>query len=64
MFVRIRWFVLGVASALGLLSYLAALLKRAKEQITPSALARRGVRSVAGLLDTTANRIDPRETAR
>ena len=60
MFVRLRWFVLGMASAFGLLSYLATQVKRAKEQITPANLARRGVRSVAGVLDTTADRIDPR----
>jgi hypothetical protein len=60
MFVRFRWFVLGMASAFGLFSYLATRVKRAKQQITPSNLARRGGRSVAGLLDTTADRIDPR----
>ena len=59
MFVRIRWFVLGMATAFGLISYLAAQVKRARETITPANLARRGVRSVAGLLDTTADRIDP-----
>lgn len=63
MFVRFRWFAIGMASAFGLLSYLAAQVRRAKQQMTPSNLARSGVRSVAGLLDTTADRIDPRTTA-
>lgn len=60
MFVRIRWFVLGALSAFGLLSYLATQLKRARQQITPANLVRKGGRSVAGVLDTTADRIDPR----
>ncbi len=60
MFVRIRWFLLGAVSAFGLLSYLATQLKRAREQLTPGNIVRKGGRSVAGVLDTTADRIDPR----
>ena len=60
MFVRIRWFLLGVVSAFGLLSYLVAQVKRAREQLTPGNLVRKGGHSVAGILDTTADRIDPR----
>ena len=64
MFVRLRWFVIGILSAFGLLSWLATQVKRAKEQMTPANLAKRGVRSVAGILDTTADRIDPRDPVR
>lgn len=60
MFVRIRWFVLGALSAFGLLSYLAAQVKRARQQLTPSNLVRKGGESVAGMLDSTADRLDPR----
>lgn len=64
MFMRFRWFALGAAAATGALAYLAAQVKRARQQITPANLARRGVRSVAGLLDVTADRIDPRTPVR
>ena len=60
MFVRIRWFVLGALSTFGLLSYLATQLKRARRQLTPANFVRRGGESVAGMLDSTADRLDPR----
>lgn len=60
MFVRIRWFLLGVVSAFGVFSYLVTQVKRAREQLTPANMVRKGGSSVAGILDTTADRIDPR----
>ena len=60
MFVRIRWFVLGALSAFGVVSYLAAQVKRARQQLTPANLVRRGGSSVADALETTADRLDPR----
>ncbi|HSF85046.1 MAG TPA: hypothetical protein VLG28_05195 [Acidimicrobiia bacterium] len=59
MFVRIRWFAVGALSSLGLMAYLAAQVKRARERLSAQALARSGGRSVASLLDRAADRIDP-----
>jgi hypothetical protein len=64
MFVRIRWFAFGAVSAFGLLSYLATQVKRARQQITPANLVRKGGSSVADALETTADRIDPRYPVR
>ncbi len=60
MFVRIRWFALGVAASLGVTAYLAARVKRARERLTARALARSGGRTVASLLDRAADRVSPR----
>lgn len=56
---RIRWFVLGAASMFGVLAYLSGQVRRARDQLTPETMARTGARSVAGLLDAAAGRLQP-----
>ncbi len=62
MFMRIRWFVLGAASSIGLVAYLATQVKRARQRLTAQALARSGGRAVASMLDRVATRISPQHT--
>jgi hypothetical protein len=59
MLLRIRWFVLGIASSLGVAAYLAAQVKRARERLSAKAIARSGGRTVASLLDRAAARVSP-----
>lgn len=59
MFLRMRWFVIGVIASIGLLSYLAAQVKRAREKITARAMLRSSGRTAASLLDRAADRISP-----
>ena len=56
---RIRWFVLGAASMFGVLAYLSGQVRRARDQLTPETMARTGARSVAGILDAAAGRLQP-----
>ena len=62
MFLRMRWFVLGVASSLGVVAYLAAQVKRARERLSARAMARSGGRTVASLLDRAADRVSPEQS--
>ncbi len=59
MLVRIRWFVLGVVSSVGVVAYLAAQVKRARERLSAKAMARSGGRTVASMLDKAATRVSP-----
>lgn len=59
MFVRMRWFGIGVVSSLGLVMYLAAQVRRARERLTKQAIARSGGRTMASLLFRAADRIAP-----
>ncbi len=59
MFLRIRWFAVGVLSSLGAIAFLAAQAKKARERLTAKALMRSGGRGVASLFDRAANRIAP-----
>ena len=59
MLLRIRWFLLGALSSLGTIAYLAVQVRRARERLSPSALARSGSRTVTTILDRTADRIAP-----
>ena len=59
MFLRMRWFGIGVISSLGLVAYLATQVKRARERMSARALARSGGRTVASLLDRAADRVAP-----
>lgn len=61
MLLRIRWFVLGVASSVGVIAYLAAQVKRARERLSARAMARSGGRTVAVLLDRAADRVAPEQ---
>ncbi len=57
MFLRIRWFILGAAASFGLFAYVAARLRRAREQMTPMSLFRGAAQAVADLLDIASKRI-------
>ena len=57
-----RWFVVGVVASVAGMAYLATQVKRAREKLSARALVRSGGRSVAGLLDRAADRIDPGHT--
>jgi hypothetical protein len=59
MLVRIRWFVIGAATSLGAVAYVAGQLRRARERLTPGNLARGGARSMADMLDHVADRVAP-----
>ena len=64
MFVRIRWFVAGVAATLGGVGYLANQLRQARLRLTPSNLATAAKRQVADWIDGVATRIGSEETGR
>lgn len=59
MFLRIRWFLVGALASLGVVSYLVAQVKKARERLTPRNLANSGLRSVANLLDSAAEAVQP-----
>lgn len=61
MLTRIRWFILGVVTATGVLSYLANQLRKARERLTPRNLANSGLRGFARALDNAADAIQPTE---
>jgi hypothetical protein len=61
MFVRIRWFVAGVAAALSGVGYLAALVRKARQKLTPANLIAAGKNQAASWLDTAAERLAPDE---
>ena len=54
MLLRIRWFILGAAASIGIFTYLANEVRKAKERMTPRNLANSGMRGVARLFDTAA----------
>lgn len=59
MFVRIRWFVAGVAAALSGVGFLAAQVKKARQKLTPANLVAAGKNQAAAWLDTVAERLAP-----
>ena len=59
MLLRFRWFTLGILSSVGVMAFLAAQAKRARERLTRRALVRSGGRTFASLLDRAADRIEP-----
>jgi hypothetical protein len=59
MFLRMRWLAIGAALSVGVMAYLAAQVKRARERLSARTLARSGGRAVASLLDRAANRLTP-----
>jgi hypothetical protein len=59
MLLRIRWFIMGVLASVGLVSYLAAQLRKARERLTPKNLTNSGLRGVARLFDTAADAVQP-----
>lgn len=59
MFTRIRWFILGAATATGVLGYLANQARKARERLTPRNLANSGLRGFARVLDNAAEAVQP-----
>jgi hypothetical protein len=57
MLLRIRWFIVGALTSLGVISFLIKEVRRVRDRITPHNLARRGLRGVADLLDTAADAV-------
>ncbi|MEA2002469.1 MAG: hypothetical protein U9N84_11400 [Actinomycetota bacterium] len=64
MLLRIRWFIMGAAASVGVVAYLASLLRKARERITPRNLANSGMRGVARLFDQAADAVEPRREDR
>ena len=60
MLLRIRWFAIGVASSVGVMAYLAAQVKRARERLSARAMVQSGGQAVASLFDRVADRVTPR----
>ena len=59
MFIRVRWFFMGVLASVGALAYLAAQVKAARQRLTPENLAKTGANSLAGALESAAVAITP-----
>ena len=59
MLLRIRWFLMGALTIAGLAGYLLNELRKAREKLTPRAVANTGLRRVAKLLDTAADAVQP-----
>lgn len=61
MFVRIRWFLAGVAAAFGGIGYLASQVIKARQRLTAANLAAAGKRQAASWLDAVADKIAPNQ---
>ena len=59
MLLRIRWFIMGALASVGVFTYLANELRKARERMTPRNLANSGMQSVADLLEGTADAVRP-----
>jgi hypothetical protein len=59
MLLRIRWFLLGAATAFGLGAYVYERVRRTRERFTPRAAARASATGLADALDSVARRIAP-----
>ena len=59
MLLRIRWFLMGVATSIGVVAYLVAQVKAARERLTAENLARPGALSLAEALDSAAVALTP-----
>ncbi|MFC2177081.1 hypothetical protein ACFLRH_01545 [Actinomycetota bacterium] len=59
MFVRIRWFVAGVAAALSGVGYLMAQVRKARQKLTAANIVAAGKNQAAAWLDTAAERLAP-----
>ncbi len=56
---RLRWFILGIVTAVGGGVVAAAKLRRAREALNAPNAARIGARGVAGIIDRVANSVSP-----
>jgi hypothetical protein len=63
MFTRIKWFLLGSATTIGVGAYLGIKVKRARERLTAENMARAGVVTVAGMMNATGRRMQRTELA-
>lgn len=61
MFVRIRWFFLGVLGTVGVGAWLMARVRKLRASFTRTNVKRAGTEGVAALLDSAARRIDPQQ---
>lgn len=59
MFVRMRWFTLGIVVSLSATVYVASRLRRARERFTVGSVSREAARAGAAVLDNLAVRVDP-----
>jgi len=59
MFVRIRWFIAGVAATVSGVGFLAAQVRKARQKLTPANLVAAGKDQAAAWLDTVAERLAP-----
>ncbi|GBE24578.1 hypothetical protein BMS3Bbin02_00853 [bacterium BMS3Bbin02] len=59
MFMRVRWFVLGVIATVSGGVVAAAKLRRAREALNARNAAKIGVRGVAGVIDRVADGVSP-----
>jgi hypothetical protein len=59
MLLRIRWFIVGVATSIGAMGYIASQARKARQKLTRRNLTNTGMRSVADLLDTAADAVNP-----
>jgi len=57
MFTRLKWFAAGSVATLGAGVYLGAKAKKARERITPEAMARAGVSTAAGIMGAAGRRM-------
>jgi hypothetical protein len=64
MFVRIRWFVAGVAATLSGVGFLVAQVRKARQNLTPANLVAAGKNQAAAWLDTMAERLAPNDAGR
>jgi len=64
MLLRMRWFIMGVVASFGVLSYVAAQLRKARERLTPRNIANSGMRGAARLFDTAAEAVQPPSESR
>ena len=58
MFVRMRWFTIGVVASLGVVAYAVNQLRRARERLSAENIARQAGRALAGTLESAARRVD------
>jgi len=61
MFLRIRWFVGGVAAALSGVGFLVTQVRKARQKLTPANLVAAGKNQAAAWLDTMAERLAPND---
>jgi hypothetical protein len=59
MLLRLRWFIMGAVASVGVVSYLATQVRKARERLTPRNIANSGMRGVANLFDTAADAVQP-----